>query len=136
VIFLYEGGESSINTFRVIPTDDRAHDPDADPSYLGDSVGRWEGDTFVVDAVNFTDRTWLAQDGKFHIDAMHVTERLTRTGNTLKYEVTVDDPKVFTRPWIMNSRTLKLNTDPKAFLEENPPCVESDAQHLVTNEHH
>lgn len=136
VIFLYEGGESSINTFRVIPADGRSHDPDADPSYLGDSVGRWEGDTFVVDAVNFTDRTWLAQDGKFHSDAMHVTERLTREGNSLKYEATVEDPKVFTRSWIMNPRTLKLNADPKAFLEENPPCVESDAGHLVTNEHH
>lgn len=136
LVFLYEGGQSAINTFRVIPIDGSAHEKDADPSYLGDSVGTWEGDTLVVDAVGFTDRTWLAQDGKFHSDAMHVIERFTRDGNSLKYEVTVDDPKVFTRPWIMNPRLLKLNTDPKAFLEEDPPCMEVDAQHLVTNEHH
>jgi len=136
VVFLYQGGESSINTFREIPTDGRDHQADADPSYLGDSVGHWEGDTLAVDSVNFIDRTWLAQDGKFHSDAMRVTERLTREGNSLKYEVTVDDPKVFTRPWVMNPRVLKLNADPKALLDEEPPCVEVDAQHLVTNEHH
>jgi hypothetical protein len=136
LVFLYEGGESSINTFRVIPIDGSAHEADPDPSYLGDSVGTWEGDTLVVNAVGFTDRTWLAQDGKFHSDGMHVIERFTRDGNNLKYEVTVEDPNVFTRPWVMNPRNFKLNTNPKAMLEEEPPCIEEDASHLVTNEHH
>jgi hypothetical protein len=136
IVFLYQGGESSINTFRVIPTDGRPHRTDADPSYLGDSVGHWEGDTLVIDVVGFTDMTWLAEDGKFHSDALHVIERFTRQGNTLKYEVIVEDPKVFTRPWIMDPRTLKLNPNPDATIDENPPCVEQDASHLVNSEHH
>jgi hypothetical protein len=136
MVFLYQGGESSINTFRVIPTDGRPHRTDVDPSYLGDSVGHWEGDTLVIDVVGFNDATWLAEDGKFHSDAMHVVERFTRDGDGIKYEVAVEDPIVFTRPWIMNPRILKLNTDPNAAIDEDPPCVEKDAGHLVTKEHH
>ncbi len=136
MVFLYQGGESSINTFRVIPVDGQPHRTDADPSYLGDSVGHWEGDSLVIDVVGFNDLTWLSDDGKFHSDALHVVERFTRQGDSLKYEVTVDDPNVFRRPWIMDPRTLKLNTDPHAAIEEDPPCVEQDAQHLVTKEHH
>jgi len=136
VVFLYQGGESSINTFRVITTDGRPHRTDVDPSYLGDSVGHWEGDTLVIDVVGFNDVTWLAEDGKFHTDAMHVIERFTRDGDGMKYEVTVEDPTVFTRPWIVNPRTLKLNTALDAAIDEDPPCVEKDAGHLVTKEHH
>jgi len=136
VVFLYQGGESNINTFRVIPTDGRPHRTDVDPSYLGDSVGHWEGDTLVIDVAGFNDLTWLAEDGKFHSDAMHVIERFTRDGDSIKYEVTVEDPTVFTRPWIMNPRMLKLNTAPDAAIDEDPPCVEKDAAHLVTKEHH
>ena len=136
MVFLYQGGESSINTFRVIPVDGRPHRTDVDPSYLGDSVGHWEGDTLVIDVVGFNDLTWLSDDGKFHSDAMRVIERFTRQGDSLKYEVTVEDPNVFTRPWIMNPRTLRLNTDRDAALDEDPPCVEQDAAHLVTKEHH
>lgn len=136
VVFLYQGGESSINTFRVIPTDGQPHRTDADPSYLGDSVGYWEGDTLVVDVVGFNDLTWLSDDGKFHSDALHVVERFTRQGSSLKYEVTVEDPNVFTRPWLMDPRTLTLNNNANAAIDEDPPCVEEDAQHLVTKEHH
>ena len=68
------------NLFRVIPTDGRPHRADADPSYMGDSIGRFDGDTLVVDVTNFNDDTWLGSDGYFHTETMHVVERLTREG--------------------------------------------------------
>jgi len=70
--------------------------------YMGDSRGRWEGDTLVVDVVHFTDQTWFDRSGNFHSDALHVVERYTPAGaNHIEYEVTIEDPKVFTRPWTM-----------------------------------
>jgi hypothetical protein len=132
VVFLY----AAQNTFRVIPTDGRPHPTGTDPSYKGDSVGRWEVDTLVVDVRNFTAETWLGSDGYFHSEAMRVTERFRRDGDSLTYTATVEDPEVFTRPWAMSPRTLKLVTDPNAALEEDPPCIEKDGAHLVTDDHH
>ncbi len=69
---------------------------------MGDSRGRWEGDTFVVDVTHFDDRTWFDRAGNFHSDALHVVERYTLAGpDHINYEVTIEDPKVFTRPWKM-----------------------------------
>jgi hypothetical protein len=97
VIFLYEGGAHS---WRVVYTDGRPHAKDPNPTYLGDSVGRWDGDTLVVDAIGFNDRTWLDQDGHPHSEDLHVVERYTRTDElTLRYEITIDDPKTYTKPW-------------------------------------
>ena len=96
VIFLYE----THHAFRIIPTDGRAHPEDIDPSYLGDSVARWDGDTLVVDVTGFNDKTWLIGVGTVHSEKLRVTERYTRdTYNTIRYEVTMDDPVVFTKPW-------------------------------------
>jgi len=68
--------------------------------WMGDSRGRWEGDTLVVDVTNHNDRTWFDMAGNFHSEAMRLVERYTLLDNdTLQYEVTVQDPKVFTRPW-------------------------------------
>jgi hypothetical protein len=138
VVFLYdlarEVSVQSGNYYRVIPTDGRQHRTDLEPSYLGDSVGRWEGETLVVDVVGFNDLTWFASDGRFHSEAMHVIERFARDGDLLKYEVTVEDPNVLTKPWTMNPRLLKL--DPTALLTEDPPCVERDGPHMVSKEHH
>jgi hypothetical protein len=97
VLFLYEGGA---HVFRTVYTDGRPHQKDPNPSFLGDSIGRWEGDTFVVDAVGFNDEFWLDQDGHPHTESLHVIERYTRTDEmTLHYEVTIDDPKAYTGPW-------------------------------------
>src|SRR5580765_3738674 len=104
VVFLYGGS----NLFRVIPTDGRPHRADADPSYMGDSIGRFEGgDTLVVDVTNFNDDTWLGSDGYFHSEKMHVVERLTRKGDVLTYTVTVEDPLVLATPWTLPVRQLK-----------------------------
>jgi hypothetical protein len=103
---------------------------------MGDSVGRWEGDTLVVDVNQFTDESWLGADGWFHSDAMRVIERLHREGNTLVYSATVEDPIVFTEPWQIQPRTLRLQTDSSAALMESPPCVEKSAPNMVTDHHH
>jgi hypothetical protein len=97
VLFVFEGGA---HVWRTIYTDGRAHQKDPNPSFLGDSVGHWEGDTLMVDVIGFNEVTWLDQAGHPHTDALHVIERFTRTnGMTLHYEVTVDDPKAYTKPW-------------------------------------
>jgi len=92
VIFLYEYQ----NTFRVVPTDCREHDPvlKFDQTFYGLAVGCWEGDTLVVTSMGFTDRTWLDWPGYFHSAEMKVTERLRREGDVLFYTATVDDPVV------------------------------------------
>ena len=72
-------------------------------SWMGWSNGRWEGETLVVDTKGFNDLSWFDRSGNFHSDALHVVERFTaRSADTLNYEVTVEDPKVFTRPWKMS----------------------------------
>jgi hypothetical protein len=86
---------------RTIYMDDQKEAP-AD-SWMGWSNGRWEGETLVVDTTGFNDQSWFDRAGNFHSDALHVVERFTaRSPDTLTYEATIDDPKVFTRPWKMS----------------------------------
>ena len=95
VVFLFE----MFSGVRVVPTDGR-DDPDDEPRFYGTSVGRWEGDTLVIEVSNFNDKTWLAQGATHHSDQLTVVERLRRTGpSTLTLEITVTDPVVFTKPW-------------------------------------
>ena len=76
------------------------HPDDMLPSYMGNSVARWDGDTLVVDVVGFNDKSWLAGTGTFHSDALHIIERYTRVSpDVISYEATIEDPGVFTRPW-------------------------------------
>jgi hypothetical protein len=131
-IFLY--ADDTGNQWRVIPLDGRPHgtDPEVAATYNGDSVGHWEGDTLVVDVTRLTDETWLGDNGLFHSRKLHVTERLRRAGDTIQYQVTAEDPEVLQKPWTL-SRTLTLQPD---ALEEAAPCVDKDAGHYVTLEHH
>jgi hypothetical protein len=97
--------------FRLVPTDGRAHRDDVPPAYRGDSVGRWDGDTFVVDTTNFTDNTWMSAEGRVspHSEALHIVERYRRVdANTLEIEATVEDPGVLTGPWAAPKQTLVL----------------------------
>jgi hypothetical protein len=132
VVFLY--ADSTGNQWRVIPLDGRAHstDPETAATHNGDSVGHWDGDTLVVDVTRLTDETWLGDNGLFHSRRLHVTERLKRVGETIQYQVTMEDPEVLDKPW-SQSRTLTLQPD---SLEEAAPCVDNDAGHYVTKEHH
>ncbi|HXW63226.1 MAG TPA: hypothetical protein VEJ45_11540 [Candidatus Acidoferrales bacterium] len=131
LIFLYE--DMSGDPYRIIPTDGRPHRADADPSYYGDSVGHWEGDTLVVDATNLVDETWFGEGGYFHTSAMHVTERFWKVGDNLAYQVTVDDPNVLTEPWTEAPRLVKPSDD---ALQESPACVEDDAKRMLNLDHH
>jgi hypothetical protein len=98
VVIVYE----YLHATREIYTDGSRHSDLAFDSWMGDSRGRWEGSTLVVDVAMFNDRTWFDRAGNFHSDALHVVERYTPMGaDHLQYEATVDDPKVFTRPWTM-----------------------------------
>ena len=97
--------------FQIIPFDGRPHRDDVPPSYRGDAVGRWDGDTFVVDKTNFTDDTWISAEGRvsFHSDALHIVERYRRVdAKTLEIEATLEDPKVLTKPWVVPKQTLTL----------------------------
>ncbi len=99
IIILYE----YMHTFRVIPIGG-THPDDFIPSYMGNSVAHWEGDTLVVDAIGFNDKTWLSGTGTYHSEDLHVTERYTRVDkDRIDYEVTMEDPKVLTKPWKLTS---------------------------------
>jgi hypothetical protein len=134
IVLLYAGGFAGQNTFRVIPTDGRPHNQArvAQETWKGDSVGQWEGNTLVIDTIGFTDESWLHKSGYFHSFKLHVIERLTREGNTLRWEATVEDPEVLMEPWRMNPLVRVLDTSPDAFVPEDLPCDERDSEHLVT----
>ena len=88
------------HTFRTIYLDGRAHPKNLTPTYYGHSIGRWEGDTLVVDTVGFNESFWLDRGGLPSTEQLHTLERITRTNlTTLHYELMVDDPGAYTRPW-------------------------------------
>ena len=130
-VFLYD--DVSGGFFRIVPTDGRAHRKDVEPSFLGESVAHWEGDTLVVESQSFNDKTWLTDDGAFHSTDLRVVERLKRTTDTLEWTATVYDPKVLTEPWEVPARTAHL-TD--LDLVEAAPCVDQDIDHIVDGSHH
>ena len=118
--------------YRYIATDGRKHDEDVFPSYQGDSVGRWEGDTLVVDVIALNGGVWLAgaQDqpsstrtgGWITSDAEHVVERWRLLdANTLEYQATVEDPKVLTGPW--TTPKIALKRSPLRKLEDEGHCI-------------
>ncbi|HTI41439.1 MAG TPA: hypothetical protein VL693_06415 [Vicinamibacterales bacterium] len=130
IVFLYQLGAG--NSFRQVPTDTREHDDIAlsiGNMYNGDSIGRWEGNTLVVETVGFIDETWIGIYGWFHSDKMKVVERISRVGDTLHYQATVEDPEIFTRPWTMNP-WVSVKTNERII--ENPPCVETDFDNLTS----
>jgi hypothetical protein len=97
--------------FRLVPTDGRPHRDDQPPAYRGESVGHWDGDTFVVDTTNFTDNTWITAEGRVspHSDALHIVERYRRVdANTLEIDATLEDPKMLTAPWKVPTQRLVL----------------------------
>jgi hypothetical protein len=120
ITFLYFGGDAGggYGEYRIIPTDNRKRAPEAefDITYMGNSVGRWEGDTLVIDSIAFIDTTWLGRGGFFHTSGMHVVEKFTRQGDALLYDVTVEDPEVLLEPWVLPTRTVRRNTNPNGGL--------------------
>lgn len=121
----YADGGGGYGEYRIMPTDGREHDPDQalQTKYMGYTVGHWEGDTLVLESISFNDRTWLARGGFFHSDKMTITEKFTRTGDEILYEVIVTDPEVLAEPWVMTPRVLTRSNNPDAgLLPERGNC--------------
>ena len=103
--------------YRQIFTDGRGFPEDTAPAWLGYSIGRWEGDTFVADTTGLTEETWLDEIGHPHSETMHVIERFRRsTVGTMDIEITIDDPKAYTKPW---TATVRFELLPDADLGEH-----------------
>jgi len=119
-----------MHSYRVIPLDGRPHVSPATHLYMGDSRGHWEGDTLVIDVTSQVGRTWIDQSADFHSDAIHVVERITPIdSNNLSYEATIEDPKVYTRPWkiaYFYSRILDAKYEPMEFA-----CIEGEVDNTV-----
>ena len=96
--------------FRVIPTTGGEHSKQPEITWNGESIGKWEGDTLVIDTVGLNPDTWMDRGGHMHSDALHVIERYRRlNAGTLEVRITIDDPKVFTKPWTV-TRTYAIQT--------------------------
>jgi hypothetical protein len=141
VTFIYTGGDAGggYGEYRIIPTDGRPHPKSAelDQTYLGDTVGHWEGDTLVLDATGFTDATWLGRGGLIHSDQMHVIERFRREGDALLYDVTVEDPEMLVEPWVLPTRTVVRNQNPNAgLIRERGDCTVQEFGHAASQIRH
>jgi hypothetical protein len=137
---IYRGGVDGgggYAEFRMIPTDGRKHDPQRalQYTYMGYTVGDWQGDTLVLDSIGFSDETWLGRGGFFHSDQMHIIEKLTRKGNDILYEVTVEDPEVLVKPWVMPARTLRLSAG-NTIIPERGSCTESEHSEVSSQFRH
>ncbi len=118
------------NASRVIHFDKVEGPPD--DTYMGHSVGRWEGDTLVVDVSHFNGKNWFDRAGNFHSDALHLVERFTpQTPDVIRYEVTIEDPNVFTRPWRISMPIYRRMEANMPLLEYR--CVEFAEEFLFGN---
>jgi hypothetical protein len=131
VVFLYDDVNGSF--FRIVPIDGRSYRKGLPASYLGDSIGRIEGDTLIVETTNFNDETWLTDNGAFHTKGLKVTERFRRKGDTIEYSALVEDPSVLVEPWTPNRQVMWI-TDQE--IEESPRCEDRDLEHIVDGSHH
>ena len=124
VFILFE----EMNHYRQIFTDGRGFPKSMNPTWYGYSIGKWEGESFVVETAGFNDQSWLDDPGHPHTEAMRVTERFTRRDfGHLEIQITIDDPKAYTRPWSLKARfDLMADTE----LIENV-CEDKDTPHLV-----
>lgn len=129
VLFVFEGGA---HMWRVVYMDGRKHTPSEklNPTYLGEGIGHWEGDTLVADDTGFNSRTWLDAAGHEHTEQLHVVERFTRVNELiLHYEATIDDPGAYAKPWTVSWNILfHRGMEPMEYI-----CQENniDQKHLV-----
>jgi hypothetical protein len=130
----YGGGNTE---FRDIPTDARARSEQKaiEATYFGYSIGKWEGDTLVIDSTSFVDTTWLGRGGLFHSANMHIIEKLTRVGNEIRYDMTIEDPDVFVEPWVMPTRVLRAGGG-DGLLPERSYCEVYEEGNVTTQLRH
>ena len=132
----YGGGN---NEYRNIPTDGRARSAlqESLATFYGQSIGTWEGDTLVIDSINFDDSTWLGRGGLIHSGSMHIVEKLTRVGNELRYDMTIEDPEMFIEPWVMPTRVLTLNARADGgVMAERSPCEVYEEDNVTSQVRH
>jgi hypothetical protein len=123
--------EAGGHNFRVVYTDGRPHPGPGVKLWMGDSRGRWDGNTLVIETTHFNGKAWLDSSGHFASDALRVVERLTLIdADTLHYSATVEDPKVFTRPWTIVFAMQRME---EGYEQMEEACHESDhdGEHLL-----
>lgn len=130
-VILFYAVQFQKNDFRIVPIGPRTRQPDRDGSWMGEPVGRWDGDTLVIETIGFNDQTWFAPQGYLHGYEMKVTETFRREGNRLVYQATVEDPEYLQKPWVKDPVTLNLNAASGVRLEEAPPCSDRDVKNQV-----
>ena len=133
----YGGGN---NEYRDIPTDGRKRSAldESLSTFYGSSIGTWEGDTLVIDSINFDDSTWLGRGGLIHSGSMHIVEKLTRVGNEIRYDMTIEDPEMFLEPWVMPTRVLTVAQGAAAdrIPAERSPCEVYEEDNVTSQVRH
>jgi hypothetical protein len=104
-------------------------------SYFGVPTVRWEGDTMVLESVGFSDETWFGRGGYFHTANMRATERFTRTGNEMVYEVTIEDPEVLAEPWVLTPRVMQLSGN-DTVIAERGSCTDTEHDQVSSQYRH
>jgi len=131
----YGGGNTE---FRDIPTDGRQRNAQRaiEATYYGYSIGKWEGDTLVIDSTSFVDTTWFGRGGLFHSANMHMIEKLTRVGNELRYDMTIEDPDVLIEPWVMPTRVLRAGGGDPQIVPERSNCEVYETEQITNQLRH
>jgi hypothetical protein len=129
----YGGGNME---FRDIPTDGRARPSTVEAYYMGLSIGKWEGDTLVIDSTNFVDSTWFGRGGLFHSANLHIVEKLTRKGDEILYQETIEDPDVLIEPWVMPDKILRLRSGAPQVIHERAFCEVYEQGNISTQLRH
>jgi len=129
----YGGGNYE---YRDIPTDGRARPDSVEAYYYGLSIGKWEGDTLVIDSTNFVDTTWFGRGGLFHSADMHMVEKLTRKGDEILYQMTIEDPDDLIEPWVMPDRILRARQGPPQIIHERANCEVYETGKITSQERH
>jgi hypothetical protein len=133
----YGGGN---NEYRDIPTDGRKRSTldESLATFYGQSIGTWEGDTLVIDSINFDDTSWLGRGGLIHSGSMHIVEKLTRVGNEIRYDMTIEDPEMFLEPWVMPTRVMTLAQGAAAdrIPAERSPCEVYEENNVTSQVRH
>src|SRR5215470_15960091 len=129
----YGGGNYE---YRDIPTDGRDRPNTVEAYYYGLSIGKWEGDTLVIDSTNFVDTTWFGRGGLLHSADLHIIEKLTRKGDEILYQMTIEDPDYLIEPWVMPDRILRARQGPPQIIHERANCEVYETGKITSQERH
>jgi hypothetical protein len=129
----YGGGNYE---YRDIPTDGRARPNTVEAYYFGLPIGKWEGDTLVIDSTNFVDTTWFGRGGLLHSANLHIVEKLTRKGDEILYQMTIEDPDYLIEPWVMPDKILRVRNGAPAIQHERAFCEVYETGSITTQLRH